>query len=562
MRTTLLLATGVILLLSACGPTPTGVVDAPAGPISGVRSDATQFYRGIPYAQAPVGDLRWRAPEPLPAWRETLAAQEFGPACWQPTNSGNEQFLERLTEGAGMGGFTQWLLTSFAGLAELEVSEDCLTLNIAMPQGAKNLPVMFWIHGGGHQFGSGGGPYESASLAAQGVVLVSINYRLGLYGFFAHPELAAEDPHGSTGNYGTLDQIAALQWVQDNIAAFGGDPENVTIFGESAGGHSVGQLMASPVARGLFHRAIAQSGTGFYQFQATDADYERVSGFAAGRDLARRAGVAGEDEIDGLRDLSTEDLAPLATDPELSETFHPQIDGYVLPRSTAQIFTEGAQAAIPLMVGSNADEGSVLYYFGLPPVDGSTNPPPTTVAEWEAMLRDSFGVNAEAVNSHYRVDTDQDVVKAAEQLMGDTWFGRHAFYMAHKHGASGLPAYLYFYERHPPTEAQTIGASHALELAHVFGGFIPMWPWDERDDELSSQMQTYWVNFAATGDPNRDGLPAWPTFDGLAPQEMSFGHERTVANPVARLQRYLAMQAQFDQRVAAATIGMEGGSGQ
>jgi para-nitrobenzyl esterase len=557
-----LTAITALTLATACTPEATAPTPTASGEVQGLVEDGVAFYRNIPYAAAPVGELRWRAPQPHPGWSETRNATEYGPTCWQATEGdGNSLFMERLFSGSGMGGFSQWLLTTAAGMTTPNVGEDCLSLNITAPLAAQGLPVMFWIHGGGHQFGSGGGPYDSPSLAKHGVVLVSINYRLGIYGFMAHPELAAEDPNGSTGNYGTLDQIAALQWVRDNIANFGGDPTNVTIFGESAGGHSVGQLVASPVARGLFHKAIAQSGTGFQQFQATNAEHERMSGYAAGREVARLAGVAGQSEIARLRELPVEALAAIATRPELSDTFHPQIDGYVLPTSTAQIFQTGQQARIPLIIGSNADEGSVLYYLGVPPVDGGPLEQPTTVAEWDRLLRNQFGDKAKILDAEYAVDQDRDVVKAAERLMGDSLFGRHAFYMAQKHAARGLNAYLYFYERRPPAQDQTIGASHALELNHVFGGFLPMWPSDARDEELTEQMQTYWTTFAATGNPNSVGQPQWTKFKDLDAQEMAFGHEATGTRRVAREARYRAMRAQFEKRRLAASGGSLAGGG-
>ena len=364
--------------LAACGTNTTEPLTVSGGQITGEQLDGYRAYRGIPYVAPPVGNARWRAPQPLQPWEGVRAATEYGPGCWQPAGTGNAVFIERLTEGAGMSWFGQLVIQSVAGAAEADVSEDCLTLNVMAPDHATDarLPVMFWIHGGGHAFGSGGTMYESSSLVREGVVLVTINYRLGLYGFMGHPELAAEDPNGSTGNYGMLDQIAALEWVQQNIARFGGDPANVTIFGESAGGHSVGQLMASPLSRGLFHRAIAQSGSGFYQFQAAATETERMSGFDAGHRVAALAGVSGTNEIDALRTLSTDALAAAATDPDVAATLHPQIDGYVLPAPTAAIFAEGKQHPVPLIVGSNADEGSVLYYLGLAPVAGGRETQP------------------------------------------------------------------------------------------------------------------------------------------------------------------------------------------
>lgn len=544
-------------MIAACAERPAAPVEVSGGWVEGLIEDGLVIHRDVPYAAAPVGNLRWRAPQPVESWSGIRSATQFGPACWQNTAGGDALFLERLTEGAGMGGFTSWLLKTAASWTALEISEDCLSLNIMAPEGSQGLPVMVWIHGGAHQFGSGGGPYESPTLVREGVVLVSINYRLGLYGFLAHPELSAEHPSGSSGNYGMLDQIAALKWVRAHISKFGGDPNNVTIFGESAGGHSVGQLMASPLTEGLFQRAIAQSGTGLHQFQAVEAAFERTSGHEIGRRIAQAAGVAGPKEIEALRAMTTEELRPYAIDPQFTDTFHPQIDGHVLPRSTAQTFFEGKQQPVSLIVGSNADEGSVLYYFGIPAVEGGPMVQPQNRTEWDQLLASQFAEQAPRVDAAYVIDGDQDVPKAAEQLMGDTLFGRHAFYMAQRHQAAGHPTYLYFYERRPPSETQTLGATHALEISHVFGELIPMWPTNERDKALQGQMQGYWSEFAKSGDPNRDDLPAWDAFDDLEALEMAFGHERTYGRRTAREGRYRAMAGQFESRLAATMISAD-----
>lgn len=549
--TALLAVTCCALWLGGCADSKTTVITTTYGPVQGIELDETAVFRDIPYAAPPVNDLRWRAPQPPEPWENVLPVTEYGPACWQITDTGNSEFLTMLTEGSGMSSFGQWAVTTFAGFADLAVDEDCLTLNVVSPdvQTDAKLPVMFWIHGGGHQYGSGGRNYDSTTFANRGVVLVTINYRLGLYGFFAHPELAAEDANGSTGNYGMLDQIAALRWVKENISAFGGNPNNVTIFGESAGAHSVGQLMASPLARGLFHKAIAQSGSGFYQFQSTDEAYERMSGKDAGLRAGEILGLDGPGQIAAMRNLSTEQLIKVATDEDVVATLHPQIDGYVLPEATARVFSANQQAAVPLMVGSNADEGSVLYYFGMSPIDGSTEmQQPQTLDDWDQLLTEQFAEAADTVALHYSVDDDNDVVGAAEQLMGDSWFGRHAYYMAQRHSRGQSPTYLYFYERRPASDNETIGATHALELNPLFGGFIPFWPTDARDDELVEQMQSYWSNFAKTGNPNSAALPAWAEFDPLNPQEMALGHERSYSRPVARADRYNAMSSQLLRR--------------
>jgi para-nitrobenzyl esterase len=538
------------LFVAGCGEPASQTVKTQSGPVQGVTNEGVAIFRGSPYATPPLGDLRWAAPQPAQPWTEPLIADAYGPSCWQPTGIGNDAFISALVAGSGMSEFSQWVLKTGAGLAEVSISEDCLTLNVLTPDisSDKPLPVMLWIHGGGHQYGSGGDIYESTSLANNGVVLVTINYRLGIYGFMAHPELAAEDANGSSGNYGMLDQIAALQWVQANIEKFGGDTNNVTIFGESAGGHSVGQLMASPLARGLFHKAIAQSGTGFQQFQTTDQNNETISGFNAGRSVAAMVDVSGSDEITQLRAMSVEELAEAATDLEISSTFHPQVDGYVLPKPTSQIFALGEQAPVPLMLGSNADEGSVLYYMGLTPVDGSTITGPETIKQWDNLLLNEFGDQANALSIHYAVDGDSDVVKGAEQLMGDSWFGRHAYFMAQRHSTAGHPTFMYFFERRSASPDETIGATHAFEIFPVFGSTLPLWPTDERDEILSNEMQSYWSNFAKAGDPNNDRAPAWQSFSLLQPTEMALGHEKSYSRPVARMDRYEAMNGQLLRR--------------
>lgn len=229
-----------------------------------------------------------------------------------------------------------------------------------------------------------------------------------------------------------------------------------------------------------------------------------------------------------MRELSPEQLIRVATDEEVVSALHPQIDGYVLPDATSRIFATNQQAAAPLMVGSNADEGSVLYYFGMSPVDGSAEmQQPTTLDDWNQLLKAQFDEAASSLAVNYAVDQDDDVIAAAERLMGDSWFGRHVYYMAQRHSAAKNPTFLYFYERRPASDDETIGASHALELNPLLGGFIPFWPTDARDDELVEHMQGYWSNFAKTGNPNGEDLPPWTAFDALQPQEMALGHERS-----------------------------------
>lgn len=547
-------AIAVVVALAACsGTLPSPAVTVESGEVRGIIEGDVAVFKSIPYAAAPIGDLRWARPGPPVSWAGVLDAFEDGPICMQPVGVGNDAFLEMLLEGAGLSWWKRqslFVLTSI--LPSPPMSEDCLTLSVRSPAlDAARLPVMVWIHGGAHRFGSGRLGFEGNAITQRKVVLVSINYRLGVFGFLAHRELAAQDANGSTGNYGTWDQIAALRWVRDNISAFGGDPGNVAIFGESAGGHSVGQLMAAPPARGLFHRAIAQSGTGTYQFQHAEHAVEGLSGFEAGERFAASLGAS---TVAEMRALSAEAIMAVDDDPAVVETWHPQVDGYVLAKTTAETFRAGEQAPVPLMVGSNADEGTVLYGLvaegGGGPVDG-LNGSIETLADWRNMMHTAFGVHAERVAGRYPAPTDADLARQGQRLMADAWFGRHAYFTAAQHANAGHATYLYFFQREPQSDTQTIGATHAVELQYVFGSFFSFWPVDQRDEELARQMTAYWTNFTRGGNPNSVKLPEWPPFELDDPKEMSFGDE-TRWRTVSRGETYEAMIPQIVARSEAA----------
>ena len=552
-------------LVGCSGPADGPIVQIAAGQLQGVVDDDIHVFRNVPYAKPPIGELRWQRPQPVEPWKTVRQARDDGPICEQPIgdDNGNGQFLTALVEGADYSTFGRWALTTVAGLIdEPPMSEDCLTLTIRSPglQPAKPLPVMLWIHGGGHRFGYGNqGFSDSNALPKRGVVQVNINYRLGIWGYFAHPELVAEDPDGSTGNYGLLDQIAALRWVRQNIARFGGDPHNVTIFGESAGGHSVGQLLASPLSRGLVQGAIAQSGTGTYQFQHVHHAAEGPAGVVAGQKFAKLAGITDLPQLPGLRALTVEQIRQLETvDERLAMTYHPQVDGFVLPRSVAEIFAHQQQAQVPYMIGSNADEGTVLGLMIPIALDGSAALVPDTVAKWDEVLDQEIPEIAD----HYRVEQTGDISKAHHRLIGDAMFGRHAYQTAITHASAGNSTYLYFFERASAAANQTIGATHALDLQPVFGSYFPFWPSDARDEVLTDEMGHYWTNFAKTKDPNKAQLDQaedsstqhqdkvyWSRFDPQLPQEMAFGHDLTQMRPVARREIYDGLAAQQRRRI-------------
>lgn len=448
------------------------------GLLSGVpgSSPSVRVFKGIPYAAPPVGDLRWRAPKPAPAWTGIRKASEFSATCMQTP----------YPEGSLYRGAPQ------------PISEDCLYLNIwtAANSASEKRPVMFWIHGGAFTRGSGSTPsYDGEHLAGKGVVVVTINYRLGIFGFLAHPELTAESEHHSSGNYAMLDQIAALQWVRRNIAAFGGDPDKVTIFGESAGSWAVNALVASPLAKGLFQRAIGESG----------ANFGRLSKLA---DL-EKAGANLDKSIASLRARSAEDIL------KISAPFSLNVDGWFLPTDARTIFEKGQQNNVPVLIGSNADEGTAFM------------PPHITVAAFEATAKLRFGANAGRFLEIYPASNDEEAWDASAHFMRDQNFGlqmRMWAQLQSKHGKS--PAYLYYFSRVPDGGplARHYGAFHASEIAYVFGtGDIGRRPWDDTDRHLSEIISSYWVNFAITGDPNGPGLPKWPQYDEKKDIAMGLG---------------------------------------
>ena len=466
-----------------------------------------------------------------------------------------EVFLNSLVEGQG------WNPARTAALSMLinkapkpKASEDCLHLTVRTPQpspGGK-LPVMVWIHGGDHQDGSGIEPfYASNALPMHGVVTVLINYRLGLMGYYAHPELAAESEHGVSGNYGTLDQIAALEWVRDNIDAFGGDPDNVTIFGESAGGESVMHMMTSPLARGLFHRAIAQSPANSGQMihlRRPFLDYDSAEDNSLA--FASALGIRGTDQLARLREVSADELYSLVRSaPRLADHF-PVIDGHVLPNSPLTAFAQGSQAQVPFTVGSNADEGSIIYpVFGAPMVEYRHLPaaPDRPPAEMVQAFGDDMAQLLELYPGLERRD-----IGAETDFMGDHMFGGRAYWYAKHHAQAGHPTWLYHFTRTPPSPTQTAGAYHAAEIPFVHGSNVPILPLTADDKLLAAQMQAHWTSFATTGDPNGAARHEWPRFDPTDPIWMNFNHEIR-AETVTRLAKYELLNARTARLVEVMT---------
>ncbi|HXW03670.1 MAG TPA: carboxylesterase family protein [Vicinamibacterales bacterium] len=490
MHRTLLRTMMVVLVTSVTASaqvkTTGGMVKGSATPDGRVR-----IFKGIPFAAPPVGAARWTEPRPALPWTDVRDATEFGRQCMQGPIFGDITFPH-------------------------PPSEDCLTLNIWTParDAGERLPVMVWIHGGGFQAGAGAEPrHEGEPLARKGVVLVTFNYRLGVFGFMAHPELTRESARNASGNYGMLDQVAALRWVSDNIAAFGGDPGNVTIFGESAGSFAVSALMASPLAAGLFHKAIGESGAFFTAGTGTLALRPLRAAEQQGLEFAASLGA---ESLTALRAKPADEVlqAALKTQP----WFAPVIDGYFLREDASSVYASGRQARVPLLAGWNADESRAGVVLG------KQTP---TAASFTDSTRKRFGAHADAILKAYPAGSDAEALESAAALAGDLFIGHNTWKWLEMHARTGRsPVYRYSFDRKIPVAPGTmingrpatsrdVGARHAGEIEYVFGALdsLPTVPWEDSDRRLSDAMMTYWTNFARSGDPNGAGLPKWPRYD-------------------------------------------------
>jgi para-nitrobenzyl esterase len=486
------------------------VVKLGTGALRGATHQGLFRFRNIPFAKPPVGELRWRPPEPPASWRGVRNAKAFGPRPHQRALDVYD-ILDALVDGSGLGPVKR---VAFRALLKHgpkpPESEDCLHLNVCTPDlsPGSRLPVMVWFHGGNHQDGCGSDLlYHGTQLPEHGVVLVTPNYRLGVMGYLCHPDLAVESPDGVSGNYGTLDQIAALRWVQENIHQFGGDPGNVTVFGQSAGGESVAHLLTSPLSKGLFHRAILQSPSSAGQMlHRTRPALRYMAAEDFGGRFATRVVGKGPSQVARMRAMSARSImraARASTNPYL---FYPVVDGHALPMSPFECFRQGHQHKVPMLIGANHDEGSILWHVLRVPLfhrryDGIQ---PRDVAR---VVREEFGEDAPRLFELYP-GLEAGTSEAQTEFLADNHYGTQVRYYAKQHVKAGMDCYLYHFSEVLPLPRQTIGAFHLAEVPYVFGFDSPFLPLDHRTG-LPETIARYWTSFARTGSPNGSGRPEW-----------------------------------------------------
>ena len=476
-------------------------------------------FKGIPFAAPPVGDLRWQPPQPASTWKGIRDATQFGVHCLQSGGAESHVFRD---PGA---------------------SEDCLTLNVWTPAHVKKgtLPVMVWIYGGGFRAGGSSEPRQTGEfLAHRNVVIVSMNYRLGIFGFFVHPELVAESPHHASGNYGLLDQSAALDWVQKNIANFGGDPHNVTIIGQSAGSLSVSALMASPLSQGHFEKAIGESGAEFGTFETKPLEPLEQA------DVKFAQGAFGTSKLADLRKIPAEELLKktLAHMKEIHVpiSFGPDVDGWFLPEPVPQIYAEGKQAHVPLLAGWTADEqrGSVIL----------AKPQPTAES-FKTKAQVEFESDTAEFLKLYPAGTDAEALRSAGDLADDRFISYSTWRWLGAQVETGqAPVYRYRFDLGSPGDKHhlaVVGAFHSDDIDYVFGTLDSREgaKWRPEDRKLSNEMGEYWTNFARTGNPNGDSLPNWPTYNAVDNWQVMHLNATSEAKPDTQRARYLFLDKKW-----------------
>ena len=511
----------VALALAASASAQVQEVDVTGGRVAGQLMNGVVSFKGIPFAAPPIGPLRWKAPQAVRRWTGVRQAAAYGASCMQDQN--------------------------FAKLfgAPPEIGEDCLYLNVWTPAKTPGdrLPVMVWIYGGGFVGGMTSAPaYDGTRLAEKGVVLVSVAYRLGVFGFLAHPDLSRESGRGS-GNYGLEDQIAGLQWVKANIAKFGGDPALVTIFGESAGGIAVSMLAASPAAKGLFQRAISESGGSFGSPRFTNEGGLNVPPLSVAEAAGRRfLDKLGTTSIAAARELPAEKLQAAVGPGLQGASFWPVFDGYVLPGDQYELYQEKRFNDTPVLIGTNSDEGGLFARPGMTP------------ALFETQIRGGYGKHADEILAAYPHGTADEAVKAGKDIFRESAFAWHTWAWAMLQAQKGTgKAYVYYFDHRTPRSPS--GAGHGAEIIYVFGnlagpgaGALSLAGTPRPEDvAISDLMGSYWVNFATKGDPNGSSLPGWPAFTAAAQTVLTFDAHPS-ARPVPNLTQIKALDGYFAWR--------------
>ena len=508
------------VLRAADAPDSPPVLKIAQGEIRGKMDAGAAAYLGIPFAAPPTGPLRWKPPRLPATWTGVRDCTQFGPACPQPSGLGIQRDVGKQDEDC----LSLNVWTTVDAAASVDAASPPRSQNPKTTDAARTprlQPVMVWIHGGGCTTGAGSLPfYNGAALAKAGVVVVTVNYRLGPLGYLAHPLLSKESGEGVSGNYGHLDQIAALRWVQANIAAFGGDPECVTIFGESAGALSVCRLMISPQAKGLFHRAIAQSGGAHGRNRHLRKRTGRLESMEeVGEQVAARLGCdKGGDVLAAMRAKTPAELLA-ATNPAQGLfgkgiKFAPIVDGWTIPDDAGKLFEQGKFHRVPMMLGSNADEGTMFLQ----------QLPVNRAFGYRLTVRLLFEEQADTLLRLFPVQRDEDVKDALNKLVTVSAFVWPARQIAESMARHGGRAYLYHFTRVPPIEAaRKLGAFHGLEIAYAFGNLREGAGFNETDRKLSAEMMARWTRFATAGDPNGRDLPAWPAYNPQADPYMEFG---------------------------------------
>ncbi len=490
-----------------------------SGPVHGALTPAgTRAFLGIPYAAPPVGDLRWAPPQPAaPRKGPPFQATAFGHRCIQFGTNADMVFRD-----PGQ-------------------SEDCLNLNIWAPAKVdKPLPVMVWIYGGGFTTGASSEARQDGQfLARKGVIVVSMNYRLGALGFLALPGLTAESPHHASGNYGLMDQAAAIAWVHRNIAAFGGDPANITLFGESAGSFSVSAQMASPLSKDLLAKAIGESGAAF---EKSSENWEPLAAREPKNAALVQTAFATADPA-ALRKLSVEAILA-APAMHASHAFDPVIDGYFLPDNLQHLYEAGKQAHIPLLAGWNSDEARTRILHAKVP---------TSAAAFLASARTNFGPDADKFLSVYPANTDAEALTSAADYASDLFLVYATWrWLEAQVRTGGQPVYRYYLDLTPPPDKfhpNSVGAFHSDDIEYVFGTLDARQQatWRPEDRKLSEQMMTYWTNFARTGNPNSPGLPAWPAYNEATHWQSMHLDNPPHAAPSTDRPRYLVLESIWDK---------------